>query len=330
MTNKEPVRVAVTGAAGQIGYSLLFRIASGDMLGKDQPVILQLLEVTPALKALQGVVMELRDCAFPLLADIVTSDDAEVAFKDADYALLVGAMPRKAGMERGDLLSANGGIFKPQGEALNKVASRDVKVLVVGNPANTNALIAQQNAPDLNPGQFTAMVRLDHNRAVSQLAEKTGKPITSIQNLTIWGNHSSTQYPDLSSATVDGTPALDLVDREWYEKEYIPTVAKRGAAIIEARGASSAASAASAAIDHMRDWALGTPEGQWVSMGIPSDGSYGVPEGLIYGFPVKCSGGKYEIVQGLDVSDFSRGKMDATAQELQEERDEVRKLGLVK
>ncbi|MBB6017608.1 malate dehydrogenase [Deinococcus radiopugnans] len=330
MTNKEPVRVAVTGAAGQIGYSLLFRIASGDMLGKDQPVILQLLEVTPALKALQGVVMELRDCAFPLLADIVTSDDAEVAFKDADYALLVGAMPRKAGMERGDLLSANGGIFKPQGEALNKVASRDVKVLVVGNPANTNALIAQQNAPDLNPGQFTAMVRLDHNRAVSQLAEKTGKPVTSIQNLTIWGNHSSTQYPDLSAATVDGTPALDLVDREWYEKEYIPTVAKRGAAIIEARGASSAASAASAAIDHMRDWALGTPEGQWVSMGIPSDGSYGVPEGLIYGFPVKCSGGKYEIVQGLDVSDFSRGKMDATAQELQEERDEVRKLGLVK
>ncbi|QLG11933.1 malate dehydrogenase [Deinococcus sp. D7000] len=330
MTNKEPVRVAVTGAAGQIGYSLLFRIASGDMLGKDQPVILQLLEVTPALKALQGVVMELRDCAFPLLADIVTSDDAEVAFKDADYALLVGAMPRKAGMERGDLLSANGGIFKPQGEALNKVASRDVKVLVVGNPANTNALIAQQNAPDLNPGQFTAMVRLDHNRAVSQLAEKTGKPVTSIQNLTIWGNHSSTQYPDLSAATVDGQPALELVDREWYETQYIPTVAKRGAAIIEARGASSAASAASAAIDHMRDWALGTPEGQWVSMGIPSDGSYGVPEGLIYGFPVKCSGGKYEIVQGLDVSDFSRGKMDATAQELQEERDEVRKLGLVK
>lgn len=329
-SDKQPVRVAVTGAAGQIGYSLLFRIASGDMLGKDQPVILQLLEVTPALKALQGVVMELRDCAFPLLADIVTSDNAEVAFKDADYALLVGAMPRKAGMERGDLLSANGGIFKPQGEALNKVASRDVKVLVVGNPANTNALIAQQNAPDLNPGQFTAMVRLDHNRAVSQLAEKTGKPVTSIQNLTIWGNHSSTQYPDLSQATVGGQPALDLVDREWYEKEYIPTVAKRGAAIIEARGASSAASAASAAIDHMRDWALGTPEGQWVSMGIPSDGSYGVPEGLIYGFPVKCSGGKYEIVQGLDVSDFSRGKMDATAQELQEERDEVRKLGLVK
>ncbi|GAA5436310.1 malate dehydrogenase [Deinococcus sp. A31D244] len=330
MTTKQPVRVAVTGAAGQIGYSLLFRIASGDMLGKDQPVILQLLEITPALKALNGVVMELRDCAFPLLADIVTSDDPMVAFKDVDYALLVGAMPRKAGMERGDLLGANGGIFKPQGEALNAVASRDVKVLVVGNPANTNALIAQQNAPDLNAGQFTAMVRLDHNRAISQLAEKTGKPVSSIKNLTIWGNHSSTQYPDLSQTTVDGQPALDQVDRDWYENSYISTVAKRGAAIIEARGLSSAASAASAAIDHMRDWALGTPEGEWVSMGIPSDGSYGIPEGLIYGFPVKCSGGKYEIVQGLPVSDFSRGKMDATAQELSEERDEVRKLGLVK
>ena len=330
MTTKQPVRVAVTGAAGQIGYSLLFRIASGDMLGKDQPVILQLLEITPALKALNGVVMELRDCAFPLLADIVTSDDPMVAFKDVDYALLVGAMPRKAGMERGDLLGANGGIFKPQGEALNAVASRDVNVLVVGNPANTNALIAQQNAPDLDPKQFTAMVRLDHNRAISQLAEKTGKPVSSIKNLTIWGNHSSTQYPDLSQATVDGQPALDQVDRDWYEQQYISTVAKRGAAIIEARGLSSAASAASAAIDHMRDWALGTPEGEWVSMGIPSDGSYGIPEGLIYGFPVKCSGGKYEIVQGLPVSDFSRGKMDATAQELSEERDEVRKLGLVK
>ena len=330
MTTKQPVRVAVTGAAGQIGYSLLFRIASGDMLGKDQPVILQLLEITPALKALQGVVMELRDCAFPLLADIVTSDDPMVAFKDADYALLVGAMPRKAGMERGDLLGANGGIFKPQGEALNAVASRDVKVLVVGNPANTNALIAQQNAPDLDAKQFTAMVRLDHNRAISQLAEKTGKPVSSIKNLTIWGNHSSTQYPDLSQATVDGHPALDHVDRDWYEQQYISTVAKRGAAIIEARGLSSAASAASAAIDHMRDWALGTPEGEWVSMGIPSDGSYGIPEGLIYGFPVTCKNGKYEIVQGLPVSDFSRGKMDATAQELTEERDEVRKLGLVK
>ncbi|GGI68204.1 malate dehydrogenase [Deinococcus wulumuqiensis] len=330
MTTKQPVRVAVTGAAGQIGYSLLFRIAAGDMLGKDQPVILQLLEITPALKALQGVVMELRDGAFPLLADVVTTDDPKVAFKDADFALLVGAMPRKAGMERGDLLGANGGIFKPQGEALNEVASRDVKVLVVGNPANTNALIAQQNAPDLDPKCFTAMVRLDHNRAISQLAEKTGAAVSDIKNVTIWGNHSSTQYPDLSQATVKGQPALDQIDRQWYESDYIPTVAKRGAAIIEARGASSAASAASAAIDHMRDWALGTPEGEWTSMGIPSDGSYGIPEGLIYGFPVRCKDGKYEIVQGLDVSDFSRSKMDATARELEEERDEVRKLGLVK
>ncbi|GGK25183.1 malate dehydrogenase [Deinococcus malanensis] len=329
MTNKQPVRVAVTGAAGQIGYSLLFRIAAGDMLGKDQPVILQLLEITPALKALQGVVMELRDGAYPLLADVVTSDDPLVAFRDADYALLVGAMPRKAGMERGDLLGANGGIFKPQGQALNQVASRGVKVLVVGNPANTNALIAQQNAPDLNPKQFTAMVRLDHNRAISQLAEKTGQPVSAIKNITIWGNHSSTQYPDLSQATVGGQPALDLVDRSWYEQEYIPTVAKRGAAIIEARGASSAASAASAAIDHMRDWALGTPEGEWVSMGIPSDGSYGVPEGLIYGFPVTVKNGEYQIVQGLEISEFSRGKMDATAGELEEERDEIRKLGLI-
>lgn len=330
MTTKPPVRVTVTGAAGQIGYSLLFRIAAGDMLGKDQPVILQLLEITPALKALSGVVMELRDCAFPLLADVITSDDPMVAFKDADYALLVGAMPRKAGMERGDLLGANGGIFKPQGEAINAVAKRDIKVVVVGNPANTNALIAQQNAPDIDPRQFTALVRLDHNRAVSQLAEKTGGAVKDIKNVTIWGNHSSTQYPDLSQATVNGQPALEQIEREWYETSYIPTVAKRGAAIIEARGASSAASAASAAIDHIRDWALGTPEGEWTSMAIPSDGSYGVPEGLIYGFPVRCKGGKYEIVQGLDVSDFSRGKMDATAQELQEERDEVRKLGLMK
>ncbi|WP_022800548.1 malate dehydrogenase [Deinococcus ficus] len=327
---KEPARVTVTGAAGQIGYSLLFRIASGDMLGKDQPVILQLLEITPALKALNGVVMELRDCAFPLLHDIVVTDDPMVAFKDADYALLVGAMPRKAGMERGDLLSANGGIFKPQGEAINAVAKRDIKVVVVGNPANTNALIAQQNAPDIDPKQFTALVRLDHNRAISQLAEKTGGAVKDIKNITIWGNHSSTQYPDLSQATVNGQPALDQVDRTWYETEYIPTVAKRGAAIIEARGASSAASAAGAAIDHIRDWALGTPEGEWTSMAIPSDGSYGVPEGLIYGFPVRVKDGKYEIVQGLDISDFSRARMDATAKELQEERDEVRKLGLVK
>lgn len=327
---KNPVRVAVTGAAGQIGYSLLFRIASGAMLGDDQPVILQLLEVTPALKALQGVVMELQDGAYPLLSEVVTSDDPMVAFKDADYALLVGAMPRKAGMERADLLSANGGIFKPQGEALSEVASREVKVLVVGNPANTNALIAQQNAPKLDKKQFTAMVRLDHNRALSQLAAKTGKPVSSIKKMTIWGNHSSTQYPDLSQTVVDGQPALGLVDQAWYEGEFIPTVAKRGAAIIEARGASSAASAASAAIDHMRSWALGTPEGDWVSMGIPSDGSYGVPEGLIYGFPVTVSGGKYSIVQGLEVSDFSRRMMDATAKELTEERDAVRDLGLVK
>ncbi|WP_407569725.1 malate dehydrogenase [Deinococcus altitudinis] len=327
---KNPVRVAVTGAAGQIGYSLLFRIASGAMLGDDQPVILQLLEVTPALKALQGVVMELQDGAYPLLTEVVTSDDPMVAFKDADYALLVGAMPRKAGMERGDLLSANGGIFKPQGEALSEVASRDVKVLVVGNPANTNALIAQQNAPKLGAKQFTAMVRLDHNRALSQLSAKTGKPVSSIRKMTIWGNHSSTQYPDLSQTVVDGTPALELVAQDWYEGEFIPTVAKRGAAIIEARGASSAASAASAAIDHMRNWALGTAEGDWVSMGIPSDGSYGVPEGLIYGFPVTVKNGQYEIVQGLEVSDFSRRMMDATAKELTEERDAVRDLGLVK
>jgi malate dehydrogenase len=326
--NKKPVRVAVTGAAGQIGYSLLFRIAAGDMLGKDQPIILQLLEITPALKALQGVVMELKDCAFPLLSGIVTSDDPMVAFKDADYAILVGAMPRKAGMERSDLLSANGGIFKPQGQALNAVASRHVKVLVVGNPANTNALIAQQNAPDLNPEQFTAMVRLDHNRATWQLAEKVGKPVTAIKNITIWGNHSSTQYPDLSYATVDGQPALELIDNKWYEG-YITTVAKRGAAIIEARGASSAASAASAAIDHMHDWALGTPASEWTSMGIPSDGSYGIPQGLIYGFPVRCQDGKYEIVQGLDISGPSRSKMELTAKELIEERQEIKKLDLI-
>lgn len=327
---KQPVRVAVTGAAGQIGYSLLFRIASGDFLGKDQPIILQLLEITPALKALNGVIMELRDSAFPVVQDIIATDDPLVAFKDADYVFLVGAMPRKAGMERGDLLSANGGIFKPQGEALNKVASRNVKVIVVGNPANTNALIAQQNAPDLDPKCFTAMVRLDHNRAMSQLAEKTGKHVSEVKNVTIWGNHSSTQYPDLSKATVGGKPALEQIEQDWYEKDYIPTVAKRGAAIIEARGASSAASAASAAIDHMRDWALGTPEGEWVSMGIPSDGSYGVPKGLIFGFPVRIKDGKYEIVQGLDISEFSQGKIDATTKELEEEREEVRKLGLVK
>ncbi|HET7662911.1 MAG TPA: malate dehydrogenase, partial [Rhodanobacteraceae bacterium] len=293
---KAPVRVAVTGAAGNIGYALLFRIAAGDMLGKDQPVILHLLEITPSMEALKGVVMELNDCAFPLLADIVATDDANVAFKDVDYALLVGARPRGPGMERKDLLSANGAIFGPQGKALNDHAKRDVKVLVVGNPANTNALIAQANAPDLDPKCFTAMVRLDHNRAMSQLAEKTGKHNTDIRKMIIWGNHSSTQYPDIHHATVDGKPAMELVDQAWYEGEFIPTVQQRGAAIIKARGASSAASAASAAIDHMRSWALGTPEGEWVSMGIPADGSYDIEPGVIYGYPVTCKDGKYEIV----------------------------------
>ncbi|AFZ66222.1 malate dehydrogenase [Deinococcus peraridilitoris] len=324
---KQPVRVAVTGAAGQIGYSLLFRIASGEMLGKDQPVILQLLEITPALGALRGVVMELEDCAFPLLAGVVQTDDPNVAFKDAEYALLVGSRPRTKGMERKDLLEANGAIFTVQGKALSDVASRNVKVLVVGNPANTNALIAMRSAPNLDPRQFTAMVRLDHNRALSQLASKTGKSVTTMRHMTIWGNHSVTQYPDLYHAEVDGQNAYELVnDHAWYEQEYIPTVAKRGAAIIEARGASSAASAASAAIDHMRDWALGTPEGDWVSMAVPSDGSYGIPEGVIYGFPCTCSGGDYQIVQGLDVNEFSRRKMDETYQELAEERDAVQHL----
>ncbi len=323
---KSPVRVAVTGAAGQIGYALLFRIASGDMLGKDQPVILQLLEITPALDALKGVIMELNDCAFPLLQDIVATDDANVAFKDADYALLVGARPRGAGMERKDLLEANGAIFAPQGKALNDHASRDVKVLVVGNPANTNALIAQQNAPDLDPKCFTAMVRLDHNRAISQLAEKTGAATTDIKKVVIWGNHSSTQYPDIHHATVGGEEALSKVEQSWYEDTFIPDVQQRGAAIIKARGASSAASAASAAIDHMRSWALGTEDGDWVSMAIPSDGSYGIEEGVIYGYPVTCKNGKYEIVQGLDVNDFSRERMDATAKELREEREGVEHL----
>jgi len=320
---KAPVRVAVTGAAGQIGYALLFRIASGDMLGKDQPVILHLLEITPALPALEGVIMELNDCAFPLLAGTVATDDPNVAFKDADFALLVGAMPRKQGMERKDLLEANGGIFGPQGKAINDHASRDVKVLVVGNPANTNALIAQQNAPDLDPKCFTAMVRLDHNRAMSQLAEKTGAHSTDVKGITIWGNHSSTQYPDLHQATVNGKPALTQVDQDWYENTYIPEVQQRGAAIIKARGASSAASAASAAIDHMRSWALGTDGDEWVSMGIPSDGSYGIEPGVIYGYPVTCKDGKYEIVQGLEINDFSRARMDATEKELREERAAV-------
>lgn len=320
---KAPVRIAVTGAAGQIGYALLFRLASGDMLGKDQPVILQLLEITPALDALQGVVMELNDCAFPMLHDVIATDDADVAFKDTDFAFLVGARPRGPGMERKDLLEANGAIFGPQGKAINDNAKRDVKVLVVGNPANTNALIAQQNAPDLDPKCFTAMVRLDHNRAMSQLAEKTNTLSSDIKNITIWGNHSSTQYPDLHQATVGGEPALSKVDQAWYEGNFIPDVQQRGAAIIKARGASSAASAASSAIDHMRDWALGTSEGEWTSMGIPSDGSYGIEEGVIYGYPVTCKDGKYEIVQGLEINDFSRTRMDETEKELREERAAV-------
>ena len=320
---KAPVRVAVTGAAGQISYSLLFRIASGDMLGKDQPVILQLLEITPALEALKGVAMELEDCAFPLVDGIVQTDDAKVAFKDADYALLVGARPRGPGMERKDLLEANAAIFSAQGQAINEVASRDIKVLVVGNPANTNALIAQRNAPDIDPRQFTAMTRLDHNRAMAQLGNKLGKSINDVKKMTIWGNHSSTQYPDLHHCEVAGNVAIDQVEQDWYENDYIPTVQQRGAAIIKARGASSAASAANAAVDHMRSWALGTDEGDWVSMGIYSDGSYGIQEGLIYSFPCTCKDGDWTIVQGLEVNDFSRGKMQATEQELAEERDAV-------
>jgi len=330
VTTKAPVRVAVTGAAGQIGYSLLFRIASGAMLGGDQPVILQLLEITPALGALGGVAMELDDCAFPLLAGIVQTDDAEVAFGDADVALLVGAMPRKDGMERSDLLSANGGIFKPQGEALSAAAKKDVKVLIVGNPANTNALIAMSNAKDLDPGRFTAMTRLDHNRALAQVAQKAGVSINDITRMTIWGNHSATQYPDLFHAEINGKNAVDVIgDQEWVESTFIPTVAQRGAAVIKARGLSSAASAANAAIGHIRSWHLGTPEGDWVSMGIPSDGSYGVSEGIISSFPVTCRDGKYEIVQGLDISDFSRAAIDKSVGELLDERDAVSELGLI-
>ena len=324
MSMKQPLRVAVTGAAGNISYAMLFRIASGEMLGKDQPVILQLLEITPALDALKGVVMELEDCAFPLLADIVQTDDATVAFKDVDYALLVGARPRGPGMERKDLLEANAAIFSAQGKALNDVASRDVKVLVVGNPANTNALIAQRNAPDLDPRNFTAMTRLDHNRAIAQLAGKTDSTVNDVKKMIIWGNHSSTQYPDLTAATVNGKPALDLVDRDLYENTYIPEVQQRGAAIIKARGASSAASAANAAIAHMRTWALGSDENDWVSMGVYSNGEYGIAEGLIYSFPVTCKNGDWSIVDGVDVSsDFSKEKMAATEQELSEERDAV-------
>ena len=323
---KNPVRVTITGAAGNIGYALAFRVAAGDMLGPDQPVILQLLEITPALDALKGVAMELNDCAFPLLRGLVTTDDANVAFKDCDYALLVGARPRGPGMERKDLLAANGAIFGPQGKALNDHASRHVKVLVVGNPANTNALIAQAAAPDLNPRNFTAMTRLDHNRALSQLAEKTGTHSTDIAKMTIWGNHSSTQYPDISHATVKGKAAKDLVEDSWYKDTFIPVVQQRGAAIIKARGASSAASAASAAIDHMRTWALGTDGDDWVSMGVPSDGSYGIAPGIIYSYPCRCKNGDYEIVQGLEIDAFSREKMDATNRELREERAAVENL----
>jgi len=323
---KAPVRVAVTGAAGQISYSLLFRIASGEMLGQDQPVILQLLEITPALKALDGVVMEINDCAYPLLQSVVCTDDANVAFKGADYAMLVGARPRGPGMERGDLLAENGKIFGPQGRALNDHASRDVKVIVIGNPANTNALIAMKSAPDLDPRQFTAMTRLDHNRALSQLAEKTGEPVTSIRQMTIWGNHSATQYPDISHCTVNGKPARDLVDDAWVRDAFIPRVQKRGAEVIDARGLSSAASAGYAGLDHMRDWVTGSAEGDWISMAIPSDGSYGIPEGLIYSYPVTVRDGQYTIVQGLDIDEFSREKMDATKAELEEERDAVKHL----
>ena len=326
---KKAVRVAVTGAAGQIGYSLLFRIASGEMLGPDQPVILQLLEIPDekVQKALNGVMMEVDDCAFPLLESMIATSDAKVAFKDVDVALLVGTRPRGPGMERKDLLEANGAIFVPQGKALNEVASRDVRVLVVGNPANTNALIAMRNAPDLKPTQFTAMMRLDHNRARTQIARKTGKPVTAVKKVTIWGNHSNTQYPDVFHAEVDGQNAAKLInDQSWIEQSFIPTVQKRGAAIIEARGLSSAASAANAAIDHVRDWVRGTPSGDWVSMGVPADGSYGIPEGIIFGFPANCSGGRYEIVKGLEIDEFSKAKLAATHKELLEERAAIERL----
>ena len=320
---KKPVRVTVTGAAGQISYSLLFRIASGAMLGPDQPVILHMLEITPALEALRGVAMELDDCAFPLLAGMVCTDQAEEAFRDAQYALLVGARPRGPGMERKDLLEANAAIFSVQGKAINAVAARDIRVLVVGNPANTNALIAQRNAPDIDPRRFTAMTRLDHNRAMTQLAVRTGSDVNAVSHMTIWGNHSSTQYPDLFNARVNGKAALELVDQQWYEQEFIPTVQQRGAAVIKARGASSAASAANAAIGHMRSWALGTPENDWVSMGVCSDGSYGIQQGLIYSFPCTCRDGDWRIVQGAAVNDFSRARLQATEKELAEERDAV-------
>jgi malate dehydrogenase len=320
---KQPVRVTVTGAAGQIGYALLFRIASGAMLGDDQPVILQLLDITPAMEALDGVKMELEDCAFPLLAGIVCTDDPATGFRDADYALLVGARPRGPGMERKDLLEANAAIFSVQGKAINDHASRHIRVLVVGNPANTNALITQRNAPDIDPRCFTAMTRLDHNRAKTQIAIKTGKTVNDVTNMTIWGNHSATQYPDLFNTRVSGRAAIELVDQEWYENDFIPTIQQRGAAIIKARGASSAASAANAAIGHMRAWVLGTPDDDWVSMAVCSDGSYDIQEGLIYSFPCRCSEGNWSIVQGVEIGEFSRGKMTATERELIEERDAV-------
>jgi malate dehydrogenase len=326
---KAPIRVAVTGAAGQIGYSLLFRIANGDLLGRDQPVILQLLEIADekAQKALRGVMMELDDCAFPLLAGMTSASDPVVAFKDVQVALLVGARPRGPGMERKDLLEANGKIFAPQGQALDRVADRNVKVLVVGNPANTNCLIAMKNAPSLKPSQFTGMMRLDHNRAVSQLAQKVKQPVPAIRKVTVWGNHSATQYPDLFQAEVDGKKLWPQInDQGWLENTFIPTVQKRGAAIIDARGLSSAASAANAAIDHVRDWISGSRDGDWITMGVPSDGSYGVPEGVIYGYPVTCRNGSYQLVKGVEISEFSRKRMDATLKELHEERDSVRHL----
>jgi len=323
---KKPLNVAITGAAGQIGYALAFRVASGQMLGADQPVNLHLLEITPALPGLNGIVMELNDCAFPTLNRVVATDDARVAFRDCHAALLVGARPRGPGMERKDLLIANAQIFSAQGKALNEAASRDVRVLVVGNPANTNALIAKANAPQLNPRNFTAMTRLDHNRALSQLAEKTGTHVTDIRRMIIWGNHSATQYPDVSHATVAGKPARSLVEQKWLEEYFIPTVQQRGAAVIKARGSSSAASAASAALDHMRTWFGGTAEGDWVSMAVPADGSYGIREGVIYSYPVTCRGGDYQVVQGLAVDEFSRQRMTLTDNELREERDGVKEL----
>ena len=326
---KSPVRVAVTGAAGQIGYSLLFRIASGDMLGKDQPVILQMLEIPDekAQKALKGVMMELDDCAFPLLQGMVPASDPMVAFKDVDVALLVGARPRGPGMERKDLLEANGKIFAPQGKALERVAKRDVKVLVVGNPANTNCLIAMKNAPGLKPSQFTGMMRLDHNRALSQVAQKLKREVPAVRKITVWGNHSATQYPDLFHAECEGKKVWPMInDQAWLEQQFIPTVQKRGAAIIDARGLSSAASAANAAIDHVRDWISGSRDGDWITMGVPSDGSYGIPEGVIFGYPVTCRGGQYQVVKGIEVTEFSRKRIDATLKELHEERDSVKQL----